>query len=169
MRNLLLGLVALVLFAVAFTVGPDAATLTALAASPIAFAVTRRDGDITRDEVINLDADADNFPGELQRVIALRVEAGVGPVQASLSAAQAENAALRALVVGDIIRLRRITGEADVEKETRYLVGLPMERLQMEWERTDRAATPEKPVTGSDAPPDEPVATEWDAASPVAQ
>lgn len=89
----------------------------------------------------------------------------VAPVQEQLAASETDNAALRAMVVGETVRLKQLsaTGDGfDAEDETAYLTGLPVDRLKMEYDRAAKSAPVQKVATSS-VPADEKLVTVEDA------
>ena len=74
------------------------------------------------------------------------------PLNERIAALEADNTALRSALVGEVVRLKRIEGEADVKAETDYLSGLPVARLQMEFERANKSAAPKAALTTPDSP-----------------
>ena len=105
-----------------------------------------------RDEIVHLDAGKDTFASDLTEVIRLKQAESAAPLTTRITALEAENATFRDMLVGEIVRLKRVEGETEVKAETDYLCSLPVERLQMEWSRANKGAAPPVPVTTPDAP-----------------
>ena len=104
---------------------------------------TNEDGE---EESVMLDTENDDSQGllkKLKRAAKLKAQAIIGPAKEKLEAAQAENETFRDIIVGEVLRIKKLTagqdGEGnydfDVEQEKQYLEGLPADRLKMEYER----------------------------------
>ena len=121
--------------------------------------------DTGEEERIQFDSeDEDTFLKRLQHFVGLKSKAKVKPVQEKLDATEKENDGLRGMIVGEILRIKKLTsvddeGEPtfDVEKEQKYLEGLPADRLKMEYERLPkREELKVEQVTTSEEPDDSP-------------
>lgn len=111
--------------------------------------------------VITLDANGTSFAlsvedgQEEQAMKQLRTfytqskEEGAAPMKTRLDAAEAYGQAVRDILVGEIIRLRKLSAptseggeeQFNAEAERQYLEGLPADRLAMEWRRTPAPET----------------------------
>ena len=105
-----------------------------------------------KDEIVHLDAARDTFAADLTEVVRLKQAEAEAPLNERIAALEADNTALRSALVGEVVRLKRIEGEADVKAETDYLSGLPVARLQMEFERANKSAAPKAALTTPDSP-----------------
>lgn len=122
---------------VAFDAAPVAAVMTA---SPLAILrIGKQSVEITEDTG-SIDRYYAQLEAHVTEQVEAAVEAAVKPVQSELTAAQEEIKALRELTVGEIVRRRALVDkELKTEDETAYLMGLPPDRLAMEWKRMPKA------------------------------
>ena len=112
-------------------------------ATGITVQLTATDPDTGDEKILDLDSeDKSSFLKNIKRYVKLKVQEKLSPTKAELKAEREENDNLRGLIVGEILRVKKLTqtgedGEPgfDVEKEKKYLEGLPAERLKMEYER----------------------------------
>ena len=112
-------------------------------ATGITVHLTAKNVDTDEEESINLDTeDRSTLINRLKHYVGLKTRAATKPLQEQLTASQEENSGLRDIIVGEILRVKKLTqtgedGEPsfNVEKEKKYLEGLPAERLKMEYER----------------------------------
>lgn len=107
-------------------------------------------------EAVSLDAHveddhADDSTSAIQRYAELETESAVAEVRQDLEVVTAERDAMRDLMVGEILRRKQLAGlvadgedakdgQLKVEDEREYLLGLPAERLKMEYERAPKPA-----------------------------
>lgn len=90
--------------------------------------------------------------GQLEQYIKDRVEEStklaVEPIQTQLKDATEKAEKLQTVLVGEVIRLRKIADDSlDVEKETEYLSVLPADRLELEFDRAAKASVSVKRVS----------------------
>lgn len=103
-------------------------------------------------------ASAHKYDEALEEHVETEKEAALAPVSEELTAAQEEGAALRSILVGEILRIRKLTAgeDFDVEDERKYLDGLPAERLKMEFDRLPKREDIKlKAVTKNEQPADQ--------------
>lgn len=131
---------------------PVAATAKAVpgllvAGSPLLFVLRKPDGSVDN---VKLDVEGDNATTEVLQFAERFATDKTAQIQARLTAAEADSTALRTLLVGEIIARRKLAaGEGfDVEGETKWLDGLDVARLSIEWSRTPAPTKPENQVDG---------------------
>lgn len=110
---------------------------------------------------VTLDAEdpssAHKYDEALEAHVEAEKEAAAAPIKENLQAAKEEGSALRGIVVGEILRIRKLTAgeDFDVEGEKKYLDGLPAERLKMEFDRLPKREEIQlKAKTRNEAPDD---------------
>jgi hypothetical protein len=118
----------------------------------------------SRTEIVHLDTESKDFAADLQNLVDLKVEEGAAPLRQELTAAEAEANSLRGSMVDEMLRVHKLAhkgeGEYDHEGERKYYMGLPAERLGVEYARTMKL-NPPPPAQKSDAgtKPDEALTT----------
>ena len=150
---------------------PDGAPLTAVGLAlgctlmGVTVYLSARNHEKERDESILLDTDNDKqeeLAEKIQHYASLKAQEKLGPLEEKSEHLASELSSLKTMVVGEIVRIKKLTapkndeGETtlDVEKEAAYLEGLPAERLQMEYERLpEKAETLSVTATTTDAEP----------------
>lgn len=119
------------------------------------------------------DDKADETVEAIHRFAELEVEAQTAALRKDLGSTERENETLRETIVSETIRAKKLAGvvsdddDADlsVEDEREYLLGLPADRLQMEYERaTKKDLSGASDSTTSNEQPDDPGAQEYDQA-----
>lgn len=126
--------------------------------------LTARDGEGEKTITLDTEDEPQTLLGRVKEYAQLKVSEVKSSLQAKLTAAQEENEGLRGILVGEILRIKKLkagTGEDgepdfDVEDEKTYLEGLPVERLKMEWKRLparEEVTAPQTKTTGG-APDD---------------
>lgn len=101
------------------------------------------DGDAVSLDIHVEDDHADESVTAVERYAELQAEVAAAEHRSEAEAAQQDLDAVKEVLVSEIVRRKTLAGivseddDADlsVEDERDYLMGLPAERLQMEWER----------------------------------
>lgn len=89
---------------------------------------------------VTLDTDNDDSQGlfdKIQRAAKLKAQEIIGPTQEQLEAAQGENSTFRDALIGEIVRVEKLSAgdDYDTEAEREFYDGLPAERLTKHYRR----------------------------------